>query len=228
MSYYEDVYLQRINQHGNTRQERILNSKAHNFENFLMKSIYKVDFSCEHKNYIGSLQPGSGDEKNIVSYMLTSKDIELKTGSLLDVTSVTGAQQKWLITFKDNNDTMGYNKYKVYLLDRVLTWYDKNKREYQAYVNVASIKDNLVKDIFRNIGGSTYRESQNYLNLIMKYNENIQREYYCLLDGSPRAFVVSGFDCETVPGVQYVTADITLVRNKEDQIDSPGGFWGSK
>jgi hypothetical protein len=72
-----------------------------------------------------------------------------------------------------------------------------------------------------------YREAQNYVNLIMKFDSSIQKEYYCLLNESPRAFVVSGFDCETVPGVQYLTIDITLVRDKDSQTATPSGFWGS-
>lgn len=227
MSYYEDVYLQRVNRNGTSRQERILNTKIQNFENFLPKSMYKVDFSCNYQNYIGSLQPAKGDEKDIISYMLTSKTVDIETGSILDVTTSTGANQKWLVTFKDHNETYGYNKYKVYLLDRILTWYDKDKKVHTSYVNVASTKDNSVKDIFKNIGGSAYREAQNYINLIMKFDTNIQKEYYCLLNGSPRAFIVSDYDCETVPGVQYLTIDITLVRDKGSQTATPSGFWGS-
>lgn len=227
MSYYEDVYLQRVNRNGTSRQERILNTKIQNFENFLPKSMYKVDFSCNYQNYIGSLQPAKGDEKDIVSYMLTSKTVDIATGSILDVITSTGANQKWLVTFKDHNDTYGYNKYKVYLLDRILTWYDKDKKVHTSYVNVASTKDNSVKDIFKNIGGSAYREAQNYINLIMKFDTNIQKEYYCLLNGSPRAFIVSDYDCETVPGVQYLTIDITPVRDEGSQTATPSGFWGS-
>lgn len=228
MSYYEDVYLQRINKNGTSRQERILNTKMQNFENFLPKSMYRVDFNCNYQNYIGSLQPAKGDEKDIVSYMLTSKSVDITTGTILDVTTSTGAIQKWLVTFKDHNDTYGYNKYKVYLLDRILTWYDKDKKQHTSYVNVASSKDGSVKDIFKNIGGgSAYREAQNYVNLIMKFDSDVQKEYYCLLNGSPRAFIVSGYDCETVPGVQYLTIDITLVRDKDSQTATPSGFWGS-
>lgn len=227
MSYYEDVYLQRVNRNGTSRQERILNTKIQNFENFLPKSMYKVDFSCNYQNYIGSLQPAKGDEKDVVSHMLTSKTVDIATGSILDVTTSTGANQKWLVTFKDHNETYGYNKYKVYLLDRILTWYDKDKKVHTSYVNVASTKDNSVKDIFRNIGGSAYREAQNYINLIMKFDTNIQKEYYCLLNGSPRAFIVSDYDCETVPGVQYLTIDITPVRDEGSQTATPSGFWGS-
>ena len=227
MSYYEDVYLQRVNRNGTSRQERILNTKIQIFESFLPKSIYKVDFSCNYQNHVGLLQPTKGDEKDVISHMLTSKTVDIATGSILDVTTSTGTNQKWLVTFKDHDNTYGYNKYKVYLLDRVLTWYDKDKKVHTSYVNVASSKDNSVKDIFKNIGGgSIYREAQNYVNLIMKFDNNIQKEYYCLLDGSPRAFIVSGFDCETVPGVQYLTIDITLVRDKDSQTATPSGFWG--
>ena len=109
-----------------------------------------------------------------------------------------------------------------------MTWYDKDKKVHTSYVNVASSKDSSIKDIFKNIGGgSAYREAQNYVNLIMKFDSSIQKEYYCLLNESPRAFIISGYDCETVPGVQYLTIDITLVRDKDSQTATPSGFWGS-
>ena len=229
MSYYENVYLPRINRNGTSQQERILNTKIKNFETFLPKSIYKVEFNSDDSDetYVGSLQPGSGDEKDIISYMLTPKTTELVIGSVLTVTNMNKETQNWLITFKDNVSSRGYNKYKIYLLDRTLTWYDDTKEEHTCSVNLASSEDASVQDVFKNIGSSTYRESQNYIHIIMKYNENLHTENYCLLNGSPRAFVVSGYDCETVPGVQYLTIDITLVRDTEAQTTTPSGFWGT-
>ena len=226
MSYYEDVYLQRINKNGTSRQERILNTKMQNFENFLPKSMYRVDFNCNYQNYIGSLQPAKGDEKDIVSYMLTSKTVDIATGSILDIITSTGVNQKWLVTFKDHNDTYGYNKYKVYLLDRILTWWASDKIIHTKYVNIANSKDASVKDVFKNLSNTTYRESQNYINIITSYDADIQKDCYCLLNGSPRAFIVTDFDCETVPGVQYLTIDITPVRDEASQSETPNSFWG--
>ncbi|MDD4876982.1 MAG: hypothetical protein PHQ86_07655 [Dehalococcoidales bacterium] len=226
MSYFEDVYLARLNQDGTTRQDRILGAKERQFEAFLQKSIYKVDFSYNSVSYEGSLQPAKGDEKDIVSYMLVPKDTTLVTGAILAVTTRSGLIQNWLITYCDNNDTYGYNRYKVYLLDRVLTWWDSDKVEHTTLVNIASSKDASVTDVFNKLnGGPVYREAQNYVNLIMAYDSNLKQDVYCLLDGSPRAFIVTGFDCETVSGVQYVTLDITAVRDEESQSTTPSSFW---
>jgi hypothetical protein len=227
MSYYEDVYLARLNKDGTTRQERIQGAKERQFLNFLSKSVYKVGFVYNYQNCEGSLQPASGDEKDIISYMLTPADLILSTGSVLEITTLRGLSQKWLVTYRDNNTTHGYNKHKVYLLDRVLTWWDSDKVIHETPVNIASSKDASVRDVFKNIAGApSHREAQNFSNIIMAYDENLKQDYYCLLDGSPRAFIVSGFDCETVPGVQYTTIDITMVRDEPSQSATPSSYWG--
>ena len=52
MSYYEDVYLQRVNRNGTSRQERrgIQGAKSGGqkfFLGFLSKSVYKVGFCLQ-------------------------------------------------------------------------------------------------------------------------------------------------------------------------------------
>lgn len=227
MSYYEDVYLARLNQHGTTRQERIQGTKEHQFEAFLEKSVYKVNFTSNYQNYIGSLQPASGDEKDVLSYLLTPIDVIISTGTILNVTTLKGESQKWLVTYHDGNTTHGYNKYKVYLLDRTMTWWDSNKVIHESPITISSSKDTNVQDIFKIIMREpVHREAHNLSNVIMAYDENLKQDYYCLLNGSPRSFIVSGFDCETVPGVQYVTLEITMLRDEESQIATPSSYWG--
>ena len=51
----------------------------------------------------------------------------------------------------------------------------------------------------------------------------IFKKEYCLLKGV-LAFIVSDYDCETVPGVQYLTIDITPVRDETSQSETPNSF----
>ena len=61
MSYFDEVYLKRMNLSGTTRQERINQRKINEFNNlFLKNSSYKVDIykiNFENSNLVGSLQP---------------------------------------------------------------------------------------------------------------------------------------------------------------------------
>lgn len=226
MSYYEDVYLARLNKNGTSRQERIQGAKEYRFEKFLEKSVHRVSFTSNYQNYIGSLQPAEGDEKDVLSYMLTPTNVVLPTGSVLDVTTLQQDRQYWIVTYIDKNKTHGYNKYKVYLLDRVMKWWDSDKIEHETQVALSSSKDTNVQDIFKvMMREPVHREAHNLSNIIMAYDEKLKQDCYCLLDGSPRAFIVSGFDCETVPGVQYVTLEITMERDQNSQKTSPNSFW---
>ena len=43
MSYF-DIYKQRVNRYGIDYQSRLQGKREHNFELYLLKSVYRVDF----------------------------------------------------------------------------------------------------------------------------------------------------------------------------------------
>ena len=47
MSYYEDVYLKRLNRYGTDYQSRVQAQREREFEGNLLKSIYRVDFEYD-------------------------------------------------------------------------------------------------------------------------------------------------------------------------------------
>lgn len=220
MSYYEDVYLARLNKDGETKQERVIGARKRQFDNFLPKSIYKVDFMVDYKNYIGSLQPGNYNEKNILSYLLVPTEVILNTGNTITIGSDT-----WLVILVDPSKTLGYNKYKVIQLNRTFTWWDRDNIIHESKVNFRSSLMLVNKDQEKT-QPPFFRELNNYSTLIMAYDESLQSDCYGKIDGSDRRFLVTGFDIETVPNVQYVTLDITMVRDDASQTTTPSSFWG--
>ena len=54
--YYESVYQKRLNRYGLDYQSRIQSQRERNFEDYLYKTIYRVDFEFEGKMCPGSLE----------------------------------------------------------------------------------------------------------------------------------------------------------------------------
>ena len=62
----------------------------------------------------------------------------------------------------------------------------------------------------------------------MPFSADLQQDNYLKIDGSDRRFIAE-FDIETIPGVQYVTIDLTMRRNADKKLETPATpttFWG--
>jgi len=55
MSYY-DIYKLRLNRFGNDYQSRIQGEREKNFDLYLLKSVYRVDFLYNNQHHVGSLE----------------------------------------------------------------------------------------------------------------------------------------------------------------------------
>jgi len=44
MSYYDEVYLKRLNRYGLDYQSRLQGQRERNFENYLLKTPFRIDF----------------------------------------------------------------------------------------------------------------------------------------------------------------------------------------
>ena len=71
MNYYNDVYLKRLNRYGLDYQSRVQGQREREFENYLLKTIYRVDFLYEDEMHAGSLERRSQDETQTLQYLLT-------------------------------------------------------------------------------------------------------------------------------------------------------------
>ena len=70
MSYFEDVYLKRMNKEGVTQQERVKTRKEKEFDMlFLKKTEYQADIyqiNEEESNVVSSLQPNKWNESQLI------------------------------------------------------------------------------------------------------------------------------------------------------------------
>ena len=56
MSYFEEVYLKRLNRYGYDYQSRIQGQREKVFEGKLLKSVYRVDFEYKGETHPGTLE----------------------------------------------------------------------------------------------------------------------------------------------------------------------------
>ena len=93
MSYY-DVYNQRLNRFGNDYQSRIQGEREHNFELYLLKTIYRVDFKYNHCHQAGSLEKYKQDDTKTLQYLLTDVHLDIPGGTILELMDKDNSQ--WL------------------------------------------------------------------------------------------------------------------------------------
>jgi hypothetical protein len=135
MSDYYQVYRQRLNRYGLDFQSRIEGSREREFENYLYKTIYRVDFQVGDKWIPGSLERYKQDASETQGYLLTRKEDVLPSGTILEIESRDGRKNVWMVWWLEQIESSGYNKYVVLKMTHLITWEDeeKNKHEQWAY-----------------------------------------------------------------------------------------------
>ena len=123
MSYYQDVYLKRLNRYGLDYQSRVAAQRERNFENYLLKTIYRVDFEWDGQMQAGSLEYSKQDQTQTVAYLLTRRALSLPAGSILDIIYQDGRRVKWMIWWLEQIKTTGYHRYVVLKMNYEIEWY---------------------------------------------------------------------------------------------------------
>ena len=72
---YISIYRRRLNRYGLDYQSRIQAQREREFDDYLYKTIYRVDFEFEHKWYGGSLERYKQDYTETQCYLLTQKEV---------------------------------------------------------------------------------------------------------------------------------------------------------
>jgi hypothetical protein len=113
MSDYYQIYRQRLNRYGLDFQSRIEGSREREFENYLYKTIYRVDFQVGDKWIPGSLERYKQDASETQGYLLTRKEDVLPSGTILEIESRDGRKTVWMVWWLEQIESSGYNKYVV-------------------------------------------------------------------------------------------------------------------
>ena len=95
--YYYSVYKRRLNRYGLDYQSRIQSQREREFDNYLYKTIYRVDFEFERDWHPASLEHYKQDHSEIQCYLLTKIDLKIPAGTVLNIESRDGKKTPYMV-----------------------------------------------------------------------------------------------------------------------------------
>ena len=212
MSDYYQVYRQRLNRYGLDFQSRIEGSREREFENYLYKTIYRVDFQVGDKWIPGSLERYKQDASETQGYLLTRKEDILPSGTILEIESRDGRKTIWMIWWLEQIESSGYNKYVVLKMTHYL-----HCGEVSQWGFFEGPAARAVKDVVQ-LKTSLFSENDQLHLFITPSNDEFVRDYYFTIgEGDKKdAYVVTYVDNYTTPGISYVSVDPVAVRDESE------------
>lgn len=218
MSYYDEVYLRRLNRYGLDYQSRIQGQRERNFENYLLKTLYRVDFEYGDKVHPASLERYKQDYSETQGYLLTRIDLKIPNGTILDIISQDGTSHPWMIWWLEQIEASGYNRYVVLKMTHTLTWTAAGQN-YSQWGYFSGPGTKAIKDAIKSSTGKTvYDENDNLHMYITPYHAALTKEVYfeATQEDTTQGYKISDIDIVSTPGVAYVSVDPTLLRSHVD------------
>lgn len=217
MNYYEDVYLKRLNRYGLDYQSRVQAQREREFEGKLLKSVYRVDFEYQDELHPATLERYKQDETQLMQYLLTRVSLDIPNGTILMIPDKNNILQPWMVYWLESIKASGYNRYIVLRMTHYITWHDRDGVYQKSWAYMYGQEDNMLKDEIRSRSrmDTIYGENLKLNFFIMPTNEFIRKDDY-LEVGEGRlkeAFVVTGYDIQSTPGVEYVSIDPVYLRD---------------
>ena len=233
-NYYEDVYLKRLNRYGYDYQSRVQAQRERDFENKLLKSVYRVDFEFEDETHPATLERYKQNETELMQYLLTRVSLNIPNGTILMIPDKDLELQPWLVFWLESIKASGYNRYIVLKMTHYITWRDRDGIVQNSWCYMYGQQDNMLKDELRSRSrmDTLYTENLKTSFFIMPLNEKIRKDDYLEVgEGALKeAYRVTGYDIQSTPGVEYVTVDPVYIRDlgsmpKQKAEDDPADFF---
>lgn len=215
--YYDKVYKKRLNRYGLDFQSRIQGQRERDFENYLLKSIYRIDFQFENENHPGSLEHYQQDNTETVCYLLTRRDLILPNGTILEISTQLG-KNVWMVWWLEQIAASGYNRYIVLKMTNVLTWEEEGKNHEQYGYFLGSGASPIRDALKSKTNTPIYLENNNLHMFITPWNKKMTRNFYFEIkhEDINQGFQVVEFDINTTPGVGYISVDPVPVKDLSD------------
>lgn len=220
MSYYDDVYLKRLNRYGYDYQSRVQGQRVRLFEDYLLKTLYRVDFDYDNTTHPGSLERYHQNTTRTQAYLLTRLTLKLPTGTVLNIHNEDNTYQKWMNWWLENIETSGYNRYVMLKMTHTMSWTDANGVLQSQDCYFYGPGQSTIKDAIKSASRSStsevlYEENNNLYMIIAPYNAALKKDDYLeFLEGETKdAYVVKNIDIHSTPGVSYVSLDPVPLRN---------------
>lgn len=233
MSYF-DVYRKRANRYGVDYQSRVQGEREQSFDLYLMKSIYRVDFSYEDEVVEGSFEQYKQDDTQTLHYLLTRTNINIPNGTILMIPNKDGIEKPWMVYYLEFKKARGCNRYIMLKMSHYLTWNKKDGSSYNSWAYLYGAQSGILKNTIQsNATGTVYSENERSNFFIMPLNSDLKIDDYLTVGTEPydQYFRVTGYDAQSSEGVEYVTIDpiykfdLTPAPTKEEGDSSEEFYW---
>lgn len=222
MSYFNEVYLKRLNRDGLNQQERVKTRKEKEFDRlFLKKTEYQVRLygvNGEQRNDICSLQPNKWNESNLIGNLLMSTHAApLKTGDILNIyqkIKEVEYDKVWIVLFVEENITKGYQLFKCLCLDEEINITNEYGDTIQSLpVKFINASSQFIIDTFSFTNGAGYREPNMQRGFVTADNEILKKGQY--FNYKDKGWEITGKDNISIKNVAYTFIGEKLVREEE-------------
>lgn len=215
MTYFNNIYKKRINRYGEDYQTRLTTQRERLFEEYLLKSIYRVEFYYEGSKIVGSLEKYQQDNSKTLQYLLVNKDTTFPIGTILNIPK-NDTDQFWMIYFIDEIQCSGYNRYVVLKMthDFILK---KSKDEVYDFKCYWTGPLNGIADTMKLSNHTVVYENLEQYSITLPFTPLIKKDDYIEVTtkGITEYYLVTGYNIQSTPGVMYVTLDPTLKRTQD-------------
>ena len=209
-SYY-DIYLKRLNRYGNDYQTRTQNKRERDFENYLLKSVYRIEFEYDTKINPATFERYKQDETETLHYLLTRVDVNIPNGTVLMLPNKDDELKPWMVYYLEAIKASGYNRYVVLKMTHFLNWKDREGNSRSSWAYMYGQEDNMLKDELQSRSRSDARYIENLKDsfFVLPTNEYLRKDDYLEVgEGALKeGYRVTGYDIQSTPGVEYVTVD---------------------
>lgn len=234
-SEYYNIYLKRLNRYGENYQTRIQNKREEEFEYYLLKSVYRVDFEYDNQIHPATFERYKQDETETLHYLLTRTDLNIPNGTILMIPDKDDNLKPWMIYYLEAIKASGYNRYVVLKMSHFITWKDRENIERSSWAYLYGQENNMLKDELqsRSRAGARYTENLKLSFFIMPLNEYIKKDIYLEVgEGAfKEGYRVTGYDIQSSSGIEYVSIDpvylydTTPVPEKTPEDSEESFFW---
>ena len=234
MSYFEEVYLKRLNRYGLDHQSRVQTQREKEFDDYCLKSVYRTNFVYNGEEHFGVFERYKQDETESLHYLLTRRNLDMPNGTILMIKNKNGEEKPWLIYWMEEILASGYNKYVMLRLTHYITWTARDGEECSSWAYMYGQEDNMLKDELKSRSRSRvlYNENLKLSFFIIPTNTKLRKDdYFTVGEGElQEGYRVTGYDVQSTPGVEYVTVDpVYLYDNSEIPVqteeDDPSDFF---
>ena len=235
MPEYIDIYRKRINRYGTNYQDRRINQRKEEFENYLLKSSYRIDFKFGDEIHPASFEKNQQDSTYATYYLLTHVDVILPNGTILWLDNERGGKRPWLVWYMEDLQISPYNRYIMLRLTHAVTWRDTNKKFHKGFCYFKGSQKSVIASTLRSPShnGIIYTQNDVESIVIMPANYDIHVNDILIIGNKPREenFTVKNFDNQSIVGISYISVDPTYTRDfspppiQENDDESDEFFW---